>query len=107
MVVCPFLLAERRQILQGFKMGKFSDRHGYQSEGKAPTYREDATQNLREAAVLLAEEQGLLPGAMLSILCRELLVAPDQSNWSQYPNIYQEIISKVRNFEWFHVYDFI
>jgi AbiJ-like protein len=36
-----------------------------------------------------------------------LRTTPDPSNWSEYPNIWEEVQSLIRGSEWFKVYDFV
>lgn len=83
----------------------FSERHGY-GEGDAEiTVREAAPDNLRYAVADIARAAGMTPKTIRSIVCRVLFVAPDPSNWSEYPNIWDEILGHLRDCEWFRVYD--
>jgi hypothetical protein len=47
----------------------------------------------------------MTPKAIRAIVCRELFVTPDPNNWSEYPNIWDEVLWLLRKCEWFRVYD--
>lgn len=85
--------------------GRFSDRHGYRGADKEITVREDAPEGLRFAISLIAQDAGLSPGAMRGVICANLLVRPDPSNWSEYPNIWEEVNSLIESCPWYNVYD--
>jgi len=84
---------------------KFSERHGYKGPEPEVTIREDAPENLRYAVAQIAVDCGMTPGSIRNIVCGILFVAPDQNNWSQYPNIWDEVQYLLRNCDWFKVYD--
>ena len=65
----------------------FSERHGYETSVEPIRYREDASENLREMIIEVAEKHGLTPHSIRSDLCGLLFIAPDHSNWSAYPNV--------------------
>lgn len=88
-------------------MAGFSERHNYQVVGQPIRYREDASPNLRRMVVDLAEAQKVSPSTLRSIICRELLVAPDQSNWTEFPNIDGECRMLMERCDWVEVYDII
>lgn len=83
----------------------FSDRFGYRGAAVPITVREDATEDLRAAIVMLAENLGLAPSTMRQSICGILLRAPDPSNWSEYPNISGEVHYLIRSCPWYRVYD--
>jgi hypothetical protein len=85
----------------------FSKRHGYSGESKEITIREDAPANLRYRVLEAAIGAGFAPSAIRSILCRVLGEVPDRSNWSEYPNIWNEAQDLIDGCEWFKVYDII
>jgi len=85
----------------------FSKRHGFRSAPKEITVREDAPEPLRYFVVQTAIDSGLYPSFLRRVLCRVLRTTPDQSNWSEYPNIWDEVQALIRECEWFKVYDFI
>ena len=84
---------------------RFSDRHGYRGTVAEIAVYEDAPENLRHAIPLIAQEFGMSPSVMRRIICRVLLVPPDQNNWSEYPNIWQEVVGLVADCPWYKVYD--
>ena len=44
-------------------------------------------------------------GAIREVVCQTLLVSPDPDNWSEIPNIRDEVTWHLDNCEWFKVYD--
>lgn len=86
-------------------MERFSDRLGYRGTEPEVTVREDAPEGLRFAIPLIAQDAGMSPGAMRKIICAVLLVRPDPSNWSEYPNIWDEVNGLIEDCPWFKVYD--
>jgi len=48
---------------------------------------------------------GMGPEQMRDIVCEVLLERPDQSNWSPYPNVWNEVNCLIESCEWFRVYD--
>lgn len=72
------------------------------------TVRHEAPDWLRDVVISMAyQEAKMKPSALRSFLCRLLLCSPDRSNWSEFPNIDQEVRDLLGNAEWFHVYDLI
>jgi hypothetical protein len=86
-------------------MKSFSERHGYRGAEPEITIREDAPDNLRYAVLRIAADSGLTPSQMRDIVCRILFVAPDRNNWSDYPNVWDEIQGHLEGCLWFRVYD--
>lgn len=84
---------------------RFSDRHGYRGTDQAIVIREDAPEGLRFAVLLIAQDAGMSPTAMRREVCAILLVRPDPSNWSEYPNIWDEVNWLIADCPWFKVYD--
>jgi AbiJ N-terminal domain 4 len=84
---------------------RFSHRHGYRGPEQDITVREDAPEDLRFAIPLIAQDAGMTPTSMRRAICGILLVRPDPSNWSDYPNVWEEVNSLVANCPWFKVYD--
>ena len=83
----------------------FSNRHGYRPQATEITVREEAPPNLRYAIVAIAKGTGMLPSEIRDIMCIELLVPPDDYNWSEYPNIWEEVQRLIAQCSWFKVYD--
>ncbi|MCY4420956.1 MAG: hypothetical protein OXC42_06860 [Gammaproteobacteria bacterium] len=84
---------------------RFSDRQGYRPPATKITIREDAPSSLRHAIPLIASEAGMQPSTMRQVICRVLLVPPDQHNWSEYPNIWDEVVQLIEDAQWYKVYD--
>lgn len=89
-------------------MNTFSRRHGFRHFRNVPiTVRTDAPPELRSVVIQLAYECGFSPKTLRSLVCRTLRKRPDSSNWSEFPNIDDEIHSLVDDSEWYRVYDVI
>jgi len=84
---------------------RFSSRFGFRAEEPAIRVREDAPYALRCALVLLADNLGLSPSNARLEVCGILLTPPDSSNWSEYPNVFNEVQSLIETAPWFRVYD--
>ena len=54
-----------------------------------------------------AWELSLSPPPLRIIICRALRVRPDPGNWSEYPNVWDEVQGLMYGCEWFKVYDII
>lgn len=85
--------------------GRFSDRHGYRGADADVIFREDAPENLRYAVPLIAQEIGMSPSVMRRIVCQVLLVPLDRNSWSEYPNIWEEVLGLVSDCPWYKFYD--
>lgn len=83
----------------------FAERFGFKSEGAPISVRDDAPEHFRHAIVLLGYENGLKPSSLRMAICEVLLKRPDPSNWSDYPNIEQEVNDLIESAPWFKVYD--
>lgn len=83
----------------------FSERHNLHAPDAEISIRNDAPAGLRSAIPIIAKNSGMSPGTMRNITCGVLLVTPDASNWSPYPNIWEEVINHIRSCAWFEVYD--
>jgi hypothetical protein len=88
-------------------MTSFSKRYGYDMAAEpAPiSVREDAPSEFRSVLIDMAYESGLKPRAVRDIVCKTLRVRPDANNWSDYPNIDQEVRDLVDGAQWYNVYD--
>ena len=84
---------------------RFSDRQGYRPAAAQITVHEDAPSELRGALPLIAKAAGMQPSAMRQVICEVLLVSPDQDNWSEYPNIWNEVTCLIEEARWYKVYD--
>ncbi|MNM42304.1 hypothetical protein D3C81_531370 [compost metagenome] len=86
----------------------FSKRHGYATSQEAEiTVREDAPEELRGLIPQLAYECGLGPSALRDIVCRALRKQPDRNNWSEYPNVANEVEDLLLDCKWYKVYDIV
>ena len=83
----------------------FSDRHGYQAPDRDISVREDAPEEFRDAVGQLAIQSGMSYGTLREVVCAALLARPDPNNWSEIPNIRDEVFWHLENCDWFKVYD--
>jgi len=87
---------------------RFSRRFGHRPEDAEITIREGAPDEVRGAVLKMAEgDLGLSPKYLRDVLCTVLRKLPDQSNWSVYPNIWEECQNLIGECLWYKVYDFI
>lgn len=86
---------------------KFSERFGFTDSDPEITIREDAPEDMRFAVAQLAVDLGLGPDDLRTIVCRVLLVAPDMTNWSAYPNIWDEVLRLLYSCPWYKVYNVV
>lgn len=86
----------------------FSKRHGFrQIRGTPITIRAEAPPELRSVIIQVAYECGFSPRTLRPVVCRTLRKRPDSNNWSEYPNIDEEIHFLVDECEWYRVYDLV
>ena len=87
---------------------RFSKRHGFSRVNEADIkVRHDAPYELRGVLVDLAYECGFSPKSLRTIVCRVLRKRPDSNNWSEYPNINEEVRGLLDGCEWYQVYDVV
>lgn len=87
---------------------RFSKRMGLDNPVAAEiTIRQDAPDGLRQFVVALAYEAGLSPKPLRRLVCRILRVPPDPGNWSEWPNVADEVGDLVSRCPWYSVYDII
>lgn len=84
--------------------GPFSHRYGYGARQEIRV-REDAPEALRAGLVSIGQEFGLTYSNMREVVCRALHCFPDPSNWSEVPNIRDEVTELLRTSDWYRVYD--
>ncbi|WP_298865233.1 AbiJ-NTD4 domain-containing protein [uncultured Sulfitobacter sp.] len=82
----------------------FSKRNNFASTPPI-TIRTDAPDGLRYAVIQTAYDCGPNYSQIRSVVCRVLLTAPDQSNWSEVPNIRDEVLYEINHCDWYKVYD--
>ena len=85
----------------------FSRRQGFLPEEQEITIRQDAPQGLREFIIQTVRALGYEPSFLRETFCRVLRVLPDQNNWSEFPNIFNEVVSLITECRWYYVYDII
>jgi len=84
---------------------RFSKRLGYGPQEAEISIRDDAPYEVRAAVLKIAEgELGLGPGLLRDVLCTVLRKVPDRSNWSAYPNIWEECQRLIEGAPWYRVY---
>ena len=83
----------------------FSRRFGYQADERPISVREEAPDALRFGVAMLADNLGLSPHNARLEACGLLLTRPDPSNWSAYPNVFEEVQALLADAPWFRVYD--
>ena len=88
-------------------MDRFSKREGYSAKEAEIIVREDAPQSLRDFVIQTLYALGHSPKVVRPVICQTLRVAPDDNNWSEYPNIDMEIRQLITDCEWYKVYDII
>lgn len=86
---------------------RFSERHGYAPAAVEIRVRHDAPNELRGVLVQLAKEAGLEPKPLRDLVCGILRKRADPNNWSEYPNIHDEVVRLIDDCEWPLVYDII
>lgn len=86
-------------------MDLFSDRLGLRTTPAEITVRHDAPEELRGVVVDIAERFGLRPSHLRGLLCRLFYKRPDPGNWSEYPNIANEVQTLIDECAWYEVYD--
>jgi hypothetical protein len=86
---------------------RFSERHGYAPPDAEISVRHDAPPELRGAVIQIVYDVGLKPSEVRAIVCRVLHARPDTNNWSERPNIAEEVQGLVDDCAWFKVYDII
>jgi AbiJ N-terminal domain 4 len=87
---------------------QFSRRRGFSTSPAEIRIRNDAPPNVRGALLMILEgELQLRPNTIRDWLCTVLREFPDQNNWSEYPNIWQECQNLMYGAPWYRVYDFV
>ena len=82
----------------------FSKRYGFAD--RSNQIREDAPESVRVGLRELLERIGFAqPSSQRQIICQALRVRPDPGNWSDYPNVDQEVDDLIHGLVWFKFYD--
>ncbi len=106
---------KNKSMILARPMTTFSTRHGYHPKQSGIKIRQSAPDNLRwelvtafyEAPVKAYGAQELRPSTLRAIACSTLRKRPDTRNWSEYPNIDDEVRQLIDQCEWYRVYDII
>src|SRR5271165_5424849 len=85
----------------------FSKRNRYSGGPKEIAIRLEAPENLRDFMLETAVELGCGPSSLREIVCRVLRTPPNPRNWSDYPNVWEEVQQLVCGCDWFKVYDIV
>jgi len=86
---------------------KFSTRQAIEPEETEIVVRDDAPAELRGAFVQIAYEAGLSPTQLRQVVCRVLRTEPDSWNWTDFPNVDEEVRRRIGECKWYEVYDLI
>ena len=78
---------------------------GYHAADAEITVREDAPDGLRFAVLAIAKETHMSTKSIRKIVCQVLCEPPDLDNWSNYPNIWEEVQRLLQDCRWPKVYD--
>lgn len=85
----------------------FSETHGHQGPERDILVREDAPRELWEAVSQLARRAGMSYSILRDIICETLYVQPDLGNWTEVPNIRNEVFWHLERCHWFKIYDIV
>jgi hypothetical protein len=96
----------KETIMNEERKRPFSKRQGYQTE-KEITVRNDAPAWFRNGVLELMTEQDIKPSKLRKIACKIFFLEPDSYNWSEYPNVWEEVQQIIEGRQWYEVYDFI
>jgi hypothetical protein len=86
---------------------RFSQRRGFSARAAEITIRNEVPQHVRDALLHIAIDTGFRPSELRAVMCRALRVAPDSDNWSEFPNIRDEVQRLMESAEWYRVYDIV
>lgn len=82
----------------------FSRRYGF--SGRSNRIREAAPESVRVGLREVLEKIGFdRPSSQRQVICQALRARPDPGNWSEYPNINQEVDDLIHSLKWFKFYD--
>lgn len=82
----------------------FTERHGY-GRNRPITVREDAPEALRAGVIQIGRDLGMDYHDLRDVVCARLHRFPDPNNWTEIPNVRDEVIQLLLNCEWYRVYD--
>lgn len=88
--------------------GRFSVRYGFHSPQGDELIREDAPERLRVGLLQIVHtELDMKPSWIRRVVCGVLRVRENPDNWTEYPNVWNEVQGEVYGREWYKVYDII
>lgn len=88
--------------------GSFSRRYGFQEQNAGPLIYNEAPEQVRVGFLaILKDDMGISPTSMRDVVCGSLRCKPDHDNWSEFPNIWNEVQDLVYTSDWYKVYDVI
>jgi hypothetical protein len=102
-----------RQSIQGGtikpeKKARFSTRHGFLRKDEEPLIYHDAPEQVRVGLLsIVHDDLKRSPSQLRDLVCGVLRVRPNSTNWSEYPNIWDEVQQLVHKAEWFRFYDIV
>lgn len=107
-----FVIPEARHLLSvktegNTTMSRFSDRYGFEPNEPEVTIRNDAPEELRDVIITIAYESGLSVKATRTVVCRLLRKREDSDNWTDFPNVDNEVRRHMESIEWYRIYDVI
>lgn len=85
----------------------FLQRYNITLPEKEITVRWDAPRSLREYIPTVLYDISIVPSFIRRTICSVIGVAPDLNNWSERPNIEQEVQTLLADCEWYYVYEII
>jgi hypothetical protein len=84
----------------------FSQRHGYRQRREI-VVREDAPEALRAGLLTLLRGIGFSYNEVRAVICPVLRTFPDPANWSEIPDVRDEVTGLLQSCDWYRVYDII
>lgn len=89
-------------------MKTFSKRNGFASVQEVEiTIREDAPEDFRGFLIQLTYAYGFKPSKLRGLVCKTLRKKPDANNWTEHPNIEDEVSELISDCKWYQVYDIL
>jgi len=81
-------------------VGNFSHRQGFRAH-RPITVREDAPRALRAGLVGILSDMGHSYASMRELICPVRHEFPDPNNWTEIPNVRDEVLGLVQECDWF------
>jgi len=91
-----------------YRKVRFSERFNFDQVDQIEiTVRQDAPEKLRGIIPIISREVGVTPQPLRELICHVLREVPDSNNWSEYPNIKEEVDQLLHSCKWYKIYDII